>query len=69
MDKLRTAIELLVETGTLPKRYRAHKLKGKYKNVWECHIQPDWLLLWIQDDETLTMLMTNTGSHSDIFGL
>ena len=69
MDKLQTAIELLVEKGSLPRSYKAHRLKGKYKDVWECHLQPDWLLLWKQDDESLTMLMTNTGSHSDIFGL
>jgi mRNA interferase YafQ len=33
----------------------------------ECHIQPDWLLIWIQNDKTLTLLLTATGTHSDLF--
>ena len=37
-------VTLLAETGTLPQRYKAHKLTGQWKGFWECHIQPDWLL-------------------------
>lgn len=36
-----TAINILVETGTLPKKYRPHKLSGQYRELWECHISPD----------------------------
>lgn len=61
-------VELLASTGALPQKYRPHKLSGKYNNVWECHIEPDWLLLWDQDDDNLTLLLIDTGSHSDIFG-
>lgn len=68
MEKLVTVVRLLVENGKLPTKYRPHKLSGYYKGIWECHIQPDWLLLWKQDDEELVMLMTNTGTHSDLFG-
>lgn len=61
-------MSLLVETGTLPANYRPHKLQGKKGNVtWECHIQPDWLLVWEQHDEELIMLMLDTGTHSDLF--
>ena len=35
---------------------------------WECHIKPDWLLVWEQNDTDLILLMLNTGAHSDIFG-
>lgn len=63
-----TAINILVETGTLPKKYRPHKLSGQYRVLWECHISPDWLLIWSQNDETLTLILIDTGSHSDIFG-
>lgn len=62
-----TAINILVETGTLPKKYRPHKLNGQYRELWECHISPDWLLIWSQNDETLTLILIDTGSHSDIF--
>lgn len=63
-----TAINILVETGTLPKKYRPHKLSGQYRELWECHISQDWLLIWSQNDETLTLILIDTGSHSDIFG-
>ncbi len=67
---LREAIEILVKTGTLPEKYRPHKLEGKYKGKWECHINgknSDWLMVWDQNDFELTLLMLRTGSHSDIF--
>ena len=68
MDELRKVMLLLEETGTLPVIYRPHKLKGKKGNmIWECHIQPDWLLVWEQHDDELIMLMLDTGTHSDIF--
>lgn len=37
------------------------------EGMWECHIAPDWLLVWLQDDNKLTLLMLDTGSHSDLF--
>jgi mRNA interferase YafQ len=68
MDELRKVMLLLVETGTLPATYRPHKLKGKKgQATWECHIQPDWLLVWEQHDDNLIMLMLDTGTHSDLF--
>ena len=68
MDALRTVVELLLETGQLPALYRPHKLAGPLHGLWECHIQPDWLLIWEQRDDELIMLMTRTGTHSDVFG-
>ena len=68
MQLLRDAIKLLAEDGKLPMTYRPHKLSGKYSNYCEAHIKGDWLLLWLQDDDKLTLLFTGTGTHSDIFG-
>lgn len=61
-------VNLLKNNGSLPPCYKPHKLSSKFKFAWECHIQPDWLLIWQQDDEALTLLLIDTGSHSDIFG-
>ena len=65
---LQKAVKLLEQTGTLPVEYRPHKLKGNRKNQWECHIEPDWLMTWEQDDTKLTLLFIQTGTHSDLFG-
>jgi mRNA interferase YafQ len=67
MDLLQEAITLLAQTGTLPAQYKAHKLSGNREGEWECHIKPDWLLVWEQNDTDLILLMLYTGTHSDIF--
>jgi mRNA interferase YafQ len=67
ISKLEEVITLLQETGKLPSKYKPHVLKGNYIGLWECHIKPDWLLVWLQDDNELTLLLTNTGTHSDLF--
>ena len=61
------AIALLRTTGTLPMSYRPHKLSGNRDGQWECHIQPDWLMTWQQNDMELTLLFLQTGTHSDLF--
>lgn len=67
ISNLETVLRLLAETGTLPARYRPHLLTGNYAGIWECHIEPDWLLLWKQNNTELTLLLLDTGTHSDIF--
>ena len=67
IDKLRGVISLLVENGSLPAEYRPHKLSGTYPGCWECHIEPDWLLVWKQNDTDLILLLVDTGTHSDLF--
>ena len=67
MQALKEVIDILVTTGELPPIYKPHKLSGKMSNLWECHIKPDWLLVWEQNDTELTLLMVATGTHSDIF--
>ena len=58
---------LLMTDGILPPKFRPHKLSGKYSGCWECHITPDWLLIWEQHDNDLTLLLVDTGTHSDLF--
>lgn len=67
LEELYKVIALLEKSGRLPKEYKAHKLTGNYAGVWECHVQPDWLLLWQQDAQELVLLLLDTGTHSDLF--
>ena len=67
LAELKETMHLLAENGSLPAKYKPHKLSGKYTGCWECHIKPDWLLIWQQNDTVLTLLFLNTGTHSDLF--
>ncbi|MBR3857315.1 MAG: type II toxin-antitoxin system YafQ family toxin [Bacteroidaceae bacterium] len=67
MQLIKDAIAQLAETGTLPATYRPHKLSGQCAGMWECHLKPDWLLIWEQNDTELILLFTGTGTHSDLF--
>ncbi len=62
-----TAVNILQEKGSLPASYCPHKLKGRYTGCWECHIEPDWLMVWRQDDKVLELIFVDTGTHSDLF--
>jgi mRNA interferase YafQ len=57
----------LREYQELPKEYKPHKLSGNYKGRWECHIKPDWLLIWKQNDVDKIIYLERTGTHSDLF--
>ena len=68
MNLLGEAIKILIQTGTLPvDKYKTHKLKGNYKMLWEAHLQSDWLLIWCVNKELITVVLTHTGAHSDLF--
>lgn len=67
IDLLDTAIQILADTGTLPDEYLDHPLSGNYKGFRECHIQPDWLLIYKIVDDKLALVLTRTGTHSDVF--
>ena len=58
--------ELLVERA-LDKKYKDHALAGEYVGFRECHILPDWLLIYMIDQGQLLLTVTRTGSHSDLF--
>ena len=68
MEKLKEVINELVINGKVPICFKPHVLHGNRNGQWECHILPDWLLLWEQNDTELTLLMLNTGTHADLFG-
>ena len=52
IEDLIAVVELLAEQGSLPAAYRPHKLTGEWRGVWECHIEPDWLLIYaVAEDE------------------
>ncbi len=65
-DKIKVVIGMLVHGETLPPEYRDHPLKGNFKGCRDCHIEPDWLLVYRQNDEAL--YLERTGTHADIFG-
>lgn len=66
MRELYAAVDLLAEDGKLPAGYNPHLLTGEWGGIWECHIEPDWLLIYeVTDDE---VILHRTGSHEDLFG-
>lgn len=67
LDLLEEVLKTLREQGKLPPKFKPHKLKGNYKGYWECHIQPDWLLIWKKDNNTKTIYLSRTGTHSELF--
>ena len=67
MQLLQDVVELLEEDGCVPEEYKPHMLHDEYAGLWECHIEDDWLLVWRQNDKRLTLLLTNTGTHKELF--
>lgn len=67
MTRLETVIKLLAEGQELPDVYKDHGLSGDYKGCRECHIAPDWLLVYEIREKELLLYLTRTGTHSDIF--
>jgi mRNA interferase YafQ len=65
LAKLWEIVELLVQGQPLPARCRRHRLSGQWNRLWECHIEPDWLLIWDEAEQTLTLI--RTGTHADLF--
>ena len=64
---LKDIIHTLAKGKTLDAKHRTHTLEGYKTIVWECHIKPDWLLLWQQTSDGLILILLDTGSHSDLF--
>lgn len=66
-DDMSKVLTLLVNQQPLPAKYRDHALTGNYIGFRECHIAPDWLLIYKIENDILTLTLTRTGSHSDLF--
>ena len=68
MGELWAIVAKLLNGEKLDEKYQPHQLLGNRRGQWECHIQPNWLLIWEQHDRELVLIMVNTGTHSDLFG-
>ena len=69
LSLLEEVIDTLRQGKALEERFRDHELKGNLKGFRECHIQPDWLLIYLIENDILTLTLVETGSHSDLLNL
>ena len=66
LGKLWAVVDVLTRGEKLPPRHRHHKLSGEWCDFWECHVEPDWLLIWHMRGDTLVLV--RLGTHADLFG-
>jgi mRNA interferase YafQ len=66
LAKLGQIIDMLAAGEPLPSRCRPHRLSGEYGGFWECHVEPDWLLVYDVTEELVELAAT--GTHADLFG-
>ena len=74
LNELYKVIASLAKLETLPSKNNVHRLLGygkerKGEKYMECHVAPDWLLIWVQKDDEMILVFTNTGSHANVFGM
>ena len=69
ISKLEIVVEKLLHNIPLEEKYRDHELKGSYIGFRECHVQPDWLLIYLKEEDVLTLTLVDTGSHADLFNM
>ena len=67
LSLLDEVVDLLRQGKQLDEKYRDHNLSGDFAGFRECHIKPDWLLVYLIENDVLTLTLVDTGSHSDIF--
>ena len=67
IELLEKVVELLAMGEALPEKNRDHELSGNWVGHRECHIQPDWLLVYRIEDDVLVLTLARTGTHSDLF--
>lgn len=65
IDKLKSMIVIICEERILPAKNRNHKLRGEYNGYWECHIEPDWLLIY--KITATELILVRLGTHADLF--
>ena len=69
LSLLQDVLDTLCAKESLEPKYRDHALSGSYKGFRECHIQPDWLLIYAIDDDRLILVASRTGMHADLFDM
>ena len=67
MKLLDEVVSLLLKQEVLPENYKDHPLTGNWSGYRDCHIEPDWILIYRIEEDSLVLLATRTGTHSDIF--
>lgn len=67
IEELDAVIKLLASSSVLPEKYKDHNLTGNWRDFRECHILPNWLLIYKISNNNLILTLTRTGSHSDLF--
>jgi mRNA interferase YafQ len=65
--KLKSIVDDLVNERPLGAKHKNHKLKGEFVDYWECHIEPDWLLIYRKDELNVYIYFVRNGTHSDLF--
>ena len=69
LTKIKAVMFDIIVENKLHEKYQDHKLSGNWKNHKECHIEPDWLLMYVLHKGVLVVTATATGSHADLFGM
>lgn len=67
LNKLFDVVNILAEGGILEVKYRDHYLSGEYKGTRECHVEPDWLLVYEIQNDVLVLMLYRLGTHSELF--
>lgn len=67
IDKFKKVVSMLATGIKLPPKYKDHALIGNYQGFRDCHIEPDWILIYEINNNTLLLYLSETGSHSDLF--
>lgn len=67
IEKLFSVVDILASGEPLPAKFRDHDLTGDYMGCRECHIEPDWLLVYVKDNGLLILMLNRVGSHSELF--
>ena len=67
LDKLFEVINILANGEKLDTKFKDHDLSGSYKGTRECHIEPDWLLIYEIDNNALILMLYRLGTHSELF--
>lgn len=67
IELLKEVVDMLISEKELPQKYKNHQLVGNYSGFMECHIRPDWLLIYKIENNKLVLVLSRTGTHSDLF--
>lgn len=67
LAKLKTVLDLLIDGAELPAQYKDHPLRGNYAGSRDCHIEPDWVLIYTLTENSTHVRFERTGTHSDLF--